>query len=75
MLGHLVAEARDLGVPVEVKTLHGDPAATLAELALVREANQIFIGRKQHSRVHDLLFGRTLLGLARRTTVPLTLVP
>jgi nucleotide-binding universal stress UspA family protein len=75
LLEPLLAEARDLGVPIEVKTLHGDPAATLAELAQVREASQIFIGREHHSRVHDLVFGNTLLNLARRTTVPLTLVP
>lgn len=75
MLEPLVAEVRDLGVPVELKTLHGDPATTLAELAAVREAAQIFIGRGDHSRLHDLLFGNTLLSLARKTTVPVTLVP
>jgi nucleotide-binding universal stress UspA family protein len=75
MLEPLVAQARDLGVPVELKTLHGDPATTLAELAAVREAAQIFIGREDHSRLHDLLFGNTLLSLARKTTVPVTLVP
>jgi nucleotide-binding universal stress UspA family protein len=75
MLEPLVAEARDLGVPVELKILHGDPAATLAELAQVREADQIFIGRKPHGRVHDLLFGNTLMSLAKKTKVPLTLVP
>ena len=31
--------------------------------------------REIHSRVHDLLFGNTLLSLAKRTTVPVTLVP
>ena len=41
----------------------------------VREAAQIFIGRKPHRRVHDLLFGNTLMSLAKKTTVPLTLVP
>ena len=75
MLEPLVAEARDLGVPVELKALHGDPATVLAELAAVREASQIFIGRHGHSRVHELLFGSTLLSLAHKTTVPVTLVP
>ena len=75
LLEPLVAEARDLGVPIELKTLHGDPASTLAELAAVREAVQIFIGREPHSRMHDLLFGNTLLTLAKKTTVPVTLVP
>ena len=75
LLEPLVAEARDLGVPVELKTLHGDPAATIAELAAVRDATQIFIGREPHSRLHDLLFGNTLLSLAKKTTVPVTLVP
>ena len=75
MLEPLVAEARDLGVKVELKTLSGEPADALAEIAAAREANQIFIGRKPHSVVHDMLFGNTLLRLARRTTVPVTLVP
>jgi nucleotide-binding universal stress UspA family protein len=75
MLEPMVAEARDLGVPVELKTLHGEPAATLAEIAAVREASQIYIGREHHSRVHDLLFGNTLLDLARKATVPVTMVP
>ena len=75
MLEPLVAEARDLGLYVELKALHGDPATVLAELAAVREAAQIFIGRKPHSRIHDLLLGNTLLSLAKKTTVPVTLVP
>ena len=75
LLEPLVAQARDLGVPVELMTVHGDPAATLAELAAVREAAQIFIGREAHSRMHDLLFGSMLLNLVKKTTVPVTLVP
>ena len=75
LLEPLVAEARDLGVPVELKTLHGDPAAMLAELAAFRAASQIFIGRTDHSRLHERLFGSTLTQLARKTTVPVTLVP
>lgn len=75
LLEPLAAEARDLGVPVELKTLHGEPAAMLAELAAFREASQIFIGRTGHSRLHERLFGSTLAELARRTTVPVTLVP
>lgn len=75
LLEPLVVEARDLGVPVELLTLNGEPADVLAEIAAAREAGQIFIGRKPHSVVHDLLFGNTLLRLARRTTVPVTLVP
>lgn len=75
LLEPLVADARDLGVPVELKTLHGDPAATLAELAAIREAAQIFIGRKPHSRLHDLFLGNMLLSLAKKTTVPVTIVP
>ena len=55
--------------------MHGDPATVLAELAAVREAVQIFIGRKPHSRIHDLLLGNTLLSLAKKTTVPVTVVP
>ena len=51
---------------VEIKALHGDPATVLAELATVREASQIFIGRNGHSRVRELLFGSTLLSLAKR---------
>jgi nucleotide-binding universal stress UspA family protein len=75
LLEPLAAEARDLGVPVELKTLHGDPATMLAELAADRDASQIFIGRNERSRLHDRLFGSTLQELARRTTVPVTLVP
>ena len=36
---------------------------------------QIFIGRTGHSRLHERLFGSTLAELARRATVPVTLVP
>jgi len=75
MLEPLVAEARELGLYVELKALYGDPATVLAELAAVREARQIFIGRKPHSRIHDFLLGNTLLSLAKKTTVPVTLVP
>jgi nucleotide-binding universal stress UspA family protein len=75
MLEPLVAEARDLGIPVEIKALHGDPATVLAELADIREAKQIFIGRHGHSRVRELLFGSVLLKLAHKATVPVTLVP
>ena len=75
LLESLVAEVRDLGVYVELKALHGDPATVLAELAAVREARQIFIGRTDHSRLHERLFGSTLTQLARKTTVPVTLVP
>ena len=75
LLEPLATEARDLGVPVELKTLHGDPATMLADLAAFREATQIFIGRTEHTRLHDRLFGSTLQELARRATVPVTLVP
>lgn len=75
LLEPLAAEARDLGVPVELKTLHGEPAAMLAELAAFRDAAQLFVGRTGHSRLHERLFGSTLAELARRTTVPVTLVP
>jgi nucleotide-binding universal stress UspA family protein len=75
MLEPLVAEARDLGIYVEVKALHGDPATVLAELAAVREAHQIFIGRHGHSRVRELLFGSVLTTLAHKASVPVTLVP
>ena len=75
MLEPLVAEARELGLYVEVKALHGDPATVLAELAAVREARQIVIGRQPHSRLHDFLLGSTLSSLAKKTTVPVTLVP
>jgi nucleotide-binding universal stress UspA family protein len=75
MLEPLVAEARDLGVYVELKVLHGDPATALAELADVREARQIFIGRTGHSRVRELLFGGVLASLTHKATVPITLVP
>lgn len=75
LLEPLAAEARDLGVPVELKTLHGEPAAMLAELAAFRDATQLFVGRTGHSRLHERLFGSTLQELARKTTVPVTLVP
>ena len=75
MLEPLVTDARELGVQVECKALHGDPATVLAELADVREAKQIFIGRHGHSRVHELLFGSVLLKLAHKAKVPVTLVP
>jgi nucleotide-binding universal stress UspA family protein len=75
MLEPLVTDARELGIYVECKALHGDPAAVLAELADMREAKQIFIGRHGHSRVHELLFGSVLLKLAHKAKVPVTLVP
>ncbi|MGD9508987.1 MAG: universal stress protein [Geminicoccaceae bacterium] len=75
LLEPLAAEARDLGVPVELKTLRGDPATLLAELAAFRGAVQLFVGRTGHSRLHERLFGSTLAALARKTTVPVTLVP
>ena len=75
LLEAMVGEIADLGVRVELATLHGDPATELAELATGRDAAQIFIGRDHHSRLHERLFGSTVTELARRTTVPLTLVP
>ena len=75
MLEPLVTDARELGIYVECKALHGDPATVLAELAEMREAKQIFIGRHGHSRVHELLFGSVLLSLAHKAKVPVTLVP
>jgi nucleotide-binding universal stress UspA family protein len=75
LLEPLAAEAHDLGVPVELKTLRGNPAELLAELAAFRDATQIFVGRTGHSRLHERLFGSTLQELARKTTVPVTLVP
>ena len=62
------------GWPVVVHYGRGADRAQ-AVVAAVREAAQIFIGREPHSRMHDLLFGNTLLSLAKKTTVPVTLVP
>ena len=75
LLEPLVADARELGIAVEVTALHGDPATVLSELAEGRDARQIFIGRHGHSRVHELLFGSVLLKLAHKAKVPVTLVP
>ena len=75
MLEAMVGEIGDLGVRVELATLHGDPATELADLAAGRDAAQIFIGCDQHSRLHERLFGSTVTELARKTTVPLTLIP
>ena len=65
MLQPLVAEARELGVQVELKSLHGEPATALAELADASEARANLHRPRRHSRVHDLLFGSVLLRLAK----------
>ena len=75
MLEPLVTEARDLGLYVELKALHGDPATVAGRARCGPRGRQIFIGRKPHSRIHDLLLGNTLLSLAKKTTVPVTVVP
>ena len=75
LLEPLVTEARDRGVYVELKVLHGDPATALADLAVMREARQIFIGRTGHTRMREFLFGSVPATLSHKATVPVTLVP
>ena len=76
MLEPLVAEARDSASRSSCKTLHGDPASDPGRARRTSaRPSQIFIGRDRHRRVHELLFGSTLLELAQKATVPVTLVP
>ncbi|WP_281300613.1 MULTISPECIES: universal stress protein [unclassified Iodidimonas] len=76
VLEPLVKLANDLGVePVETYYSWGHPAHSLAQLAKERQAEMIFVGRRGHSALSDLLLGSVANSLAHISDVPVVLVP
>jgi len=53
----------------------GDPARELASLAVRTEADLIAIGAREHSRLHDVVFGSVERQLVRLTSIPVLAVP
>lgn len=75
ILGPLLEQARSLGVAAEAMARHGHAAATLAEIAKERGAQQLFVGRRGVSKVQALLFGSVTMSLVQVAEVPVTVVP
>ena len=71
-----VAEAlRSKGIEVDTVVRHGNPARTVAELAVSYEAAQIFIGRTGEAGLKTMIFGSVVANLVQTSTVPVTVVP
>ncbi|UIE40000.1 universal stress protein [Leptodesmis sichuanensis] len=59
LLRSLAEEAATAGVPTEILQGIGSPGSTLCELAQTAGADLIVMGRRQHSRLNELLLGST----------------
>ncbi len=66
---------KKLGLDVESIVRHGHPAKTVAELAVSKDAAQIFIGRTGETGLKSMLFGSVAANLVQTSTVPVTVVP
>ncbi len=62
-------------VPVDTVMHHGHAAQGLADLAKEHEVSQIFIGRRGHSNLGELLHGSVAGNLSKVSPVPVTIVP
>jgi len=63
------------GIEVESIVRHGNPARTIAELAVKNNAAQIFIGRTGEAGLKTMIFGSVVANLVQTSTVPVTVVP
>lgn len=66
-----------LGNEVRIDTVvhHGHAAEILAKLAEEKRAAEVFIGRRGHSKLNEILFGSVVSNLALICPAPLTVVP
>jgi nucleotide-binding universal stress UspA family protein len=63
------------GFTVETMVATGEPARTLAEVAVNAGADAVLAGSHGHSTIRELFLGSTVLNLARLTRIPLLLWP
>jgi nucleotide-binding universal stress UspA family protein len=60
---------------VELSILSGDPAAELAKEAEVRRVDAIVLGSSARSRMEEIVAGRTVWDVVRRTHLPVLSIP
>jgi nucleotide-binding universal stress UspA family protein len=75
VLTPLLKQLQDMQVDVSGLMRHGHPAQVLNDLAAEHRAIQVFIGRRGHSRLKNLLFGSVASDLVQTSIVPVTVVP
>ncbi len=75
VLTPLLEQLQDMQVDVSGVMRHGNPAQVLNDLAAEHKAIQVFIGRRGHSRLKNLLFGSVASHLVQTSEVPVTVVP
>ena len=71
----VAAALKDDGIEVETIVHHGNPARTVAELAVSNNAAQIFIGRTGEAGLKTMIFGSVVANLVQTSKVPVTVVP
>jgi nucleotide-binding universal stress UspA family protein len=75
VLDPLVSELRAGGLEAEGVVRHGHAAEVLAGLAQELGVSQVFVGRRGHSTIANLLFGSVAGTLVQVAPVPVTVVP
>ncbi len=71
----LATEVSEQGIEVTSIVKHGQPAKVLCKLAASHEASHVFIGKKGHNRLSEVLFGSVASNLIQICPVPVTVVP
>jgi nucleotide-binding universal stress UspA family protein len=72
---HLKAAASAVQVPVEVHCAEGPCVATILDEARKAQADLIISGMKESGKGLRQLFGSTVTGLARHSTIPMLVIP
>lgn len=71
----MVAIAKEAGVECDSEVHHGKPSQVLADLAVQRGIDLIFVGRTGDSGLREAIFGSTAGRLVQHASVPVTVVP
>jgi nucleotide-binding universal stress UspA family protein len=66
---------RDAGVPYETRTLRGEPAGVLVEVAVQLDADLLVVGRRGRGGIVEMLVGGVPYKLAHRAELPVIIVP
>lgn len=75
VLEEIAAMGADADVSVTTHLVEGEPAATICEHAVDRDASTIVVGRQGLSGLGDRLFGGTTERVLRHAQVPVLVVP
>jgi nucleotide-binding universal stress UspA family protein len=75
ILDPLASSLGSKGVEAETLVRHGHASRVLVDLAEELNTVQIYIGRRGHETLKELLFGSTVSNLVQASPVPVTVVP